>query len=110
METGYKVFKKEVLDHLYLKSNRFGFEPEVTAKIAKMNYRIYEVPISYSGRDYWEGKKINWIDGLKAIFAILRYNFFDSETEDIVYQTLQRMRKLHRYNQWIIFKIPAIFG
>jgi len=77
METCYKVFKKEVLDNIELKSNRFGFEPEVTAKIAKMNYRIYEVPISYSGRDYPEGKKIKWIDGLKAIFSILRYNFFN---------------------------------
>lgn len=110
METGYKVFKKEVLEHLLLKSNRFGFEPEVTAKIAKMNYRIYEVPISYSGRDYWEGKKIKWMDGLKAIFSILRYNFFDSETEDIVYQTLQRMKKLHRYNQWIFLKFRPFLG
>jgi glycosyltransferase involved in cell wall biosynthesis len=110
METGYKVFKKEVIDHLHLKSNRFGFEPEVTAKIAKMNYRIYEVPISYSGRDYWEGKKIKWIDGLKAIFFILKYNFFDSETEDIVYQTLQKMKKLHRYNQWIFFKFRPFLG
>jgi glycosyltransferase involved in cell wall biosynthesis len=110
METGYKVFKKEVLDHLHLKSNRFGFEPEVTAKIAKMNYRIYEVPISYSGRDYWEGKKINWIDGLKAVFSILRYNFFDSETEDIVYQTLQRMKKLRRYNRWIFSKFRPFLG
>jgi len=110
METGYKVFKKEVLDHLHLKSSRFGFEPEVTAKIAKMNYRIYEVPISYSGRDYWEGKKIKWIDGLKAIFSILRFNFFDSETEDIVYQTLQRMKKLRRYNQWIFFKFRPFLG
>jgi len=76
METGYKVFKKDVLDRLDLKSNRFGFEPEVTAKIAKMNYRIHEVPISYKGRDYREGKKIRWIDGLKAILSILRYNFF----------------------------------
>jgi len=98
------------MDHIHLKSNRFGFEPEVTAKIAKMNYRIYEVPISYSGRDYWEGKKIKWIDGLKAIFSILRYNFFDSETEDIVYQTLQRMRKLHRYNQWIFSKFRPFLG
>src|SRR5512143_1920602 len=98
METGYKVFKKEVLEHLHLKSNRFGFEPEVTAKIAKMNYPIYEVPISYSGRDYWEGKKINWMDGLRAIFSIVRYNFFDKETEDIVYQTLQNMKRVHRYN------------
>jgi len=110
METGYKVFKKEVLEHLHLKSNRFGFEPEVTAKIAKMNYRIYEVPISYSGRDYWEGKKIKWMDGLKAIFCILRYNFFDSETEDIVYQTLQKMKKLHRYNQWIFSKFRPFLG
>ncbi len=110
METGYKVFKKEVLDHIHLKSNRFGFEPEVTAKIAKMNYRIYEVPISYSGRDYWEGKKINWIDGLKAIFSILRYNFFESETEDIVYQTLQRMKKLRRYNQWVFSKFRPFLG
>jgi glycosyltransferase involved in cell wall biosynthesis len=83
METCYKIFKKEVLEHLYLKSNRFGFEPEVTAKIAKMNYRIYEVPISYSGRDYREGKKIRWIDGLKAIFAILWYNFFDTKVQAV---------------------------
>ena len=83
METCYKVFKKEVLEHLHLKSNRFGFEPEVTAKIAKMNYRIYEVPISYSGRDYREGKKIRWIDGLKAIFAILWYNFFDTKAQSV---------------------------
>jgi len=110
METGYKVFKKEVLEHLHLKSNRFGFEPEVTAKIAKMNYRIYEVPISYSGRDYWEGKKINWMDGLKAIFSILRYNFFDRETQDIVYQTLQNMKRLRRYNRWIFLKFRPFLG
>jgi glycosyltransferase involved in cell wall biosynthesis len=110
METGYKVFKKEVLDHILLKSNRFGFEPEVTAKIAKMNYRIYEVPISYSGREYWEGKKIKWFDGLKAVFSILWYNFFDSETEDIVYQTLQRMKKLGRYNRWIFSKLKPFLG
>ena len=110
METGYKVFKKEALDHIHLKSNRFGFEPEVTAKIAKMNYRIYEVPISYSGREYWEGKKIKWLDGLKAVFSILWYNFFDSETEDIVYQTLQRMKKLGRYNQWIFSKFKPFLG
>jgi len=110
METGYKVFKKEVLEHLRVKSNRFGFEPEVTAKIAKMNYRIYEVPISYSGRDYWEGKKIRWMDGLRAIFCIVRYNFFDRETEDIVYQTLQNMKRLHRYNRWIFLKFQPFLG
>ena len=110
METGYKVFKKEILEHIRLKSNRFGFEPEVTAKIAKKAYRICEVPISYSGRDYWEGKKIKWTDGLKAIFSILRYNFFDLGTEDIVYQTLQRMKKLRRYNQWIFSKFHPFLG
>ncbi|OGP75702.1 MAG: hypothetical protein A2V86_15345 [Deltaproteobacteria bacterium RBG_16_49_23] len=110
METCYKVFRKEVLDHIHLKSNRFGFEPEVTAKIAKMGCRIYEVPISYSGRDYWEGKKIKWIDGVKAVFSILRYNLIDSGTEDIVYQTLQRMKKLARYNRWLFLKFRPFLG
>ena len=77
METGYKVFKKEVLNDITLKSNRFGFEPEFTMKIAKKGFRIYEVPISYSGRTYEEGKKIGWIDGLSAIFTILWFRFFD---------------------------------
>jgi glycosyltransferase involved in cell wall biosynthesis len=77
METCYKVFRKEVLNGLSLKSNRFGFEPEFTMKVAKRKYRIYEVPISYSGRTYDEGKKINWKDGVAAIYTILRYRFFD---------------------------------
>lgn len=77
METGYKVFKKEVLAGMALKSNRFGFEPEFTMKIAKKGFRIYEVPISYSGRTYEEGKKIVWYDGLAAIFTILWFRFFD---------------------------------
>jgi glycosyltransferase involved in cell wall biosynthesis len=77
METCYKVFKKEVLDDIQLKSNRFGFEPEFTMKIAKKGFRVYEVPISYSGRTYEEGKKIGWRDGLAAIFAILWFRFFD---------------------------------
>lgn len=77
METGYKVFKKEVLNDITLKSNRFGFEPEFTMKIAKKGFRIYEVPISYSGRTYDEGKKIGWKDGLSAIFTILWFRFFD---------------------------------
>ncbi|MBW2438741.1 MAG: glycosyltransferase family 2 protein, partial [Deltaproteobacteria bacterium] len=71
METCYKVFKKEVLDDIQLKSNRFGFEPEFTMKIAKKGFRVYEVPISYSGRTYDEGKKIGWRDGLTAIFTIV---------------------------------------
>jgi len=77
METCYKAFKKEVISKINLKSKRFGFEPEVTVKIAKLKCRIYEVPISYSGRDYSEGKKIGWKDGIAAIFHIIRYRFFD---------------------------------
>ncbi len=76
METGYKVFKTRVIKSLDLKSERFGFEPEVTAKLAKGRYRIYEVPISYWGRDYSEGKKITWKDGIAAIWHIIKYNIF----------------------------------
>jgi len=77
METCYKVFRREVLSDIQLKSNRFGFEPEFTAKIAKKGFRIYETSISYSGRTYAEGKKIGWKDGVKAIFAIIWFRFFD---------------------------------
>ena len=77
METCYKVFRREVMDGLKIKSNRFGFEPEFTAKVARKGWRIYEVPISYSGRTYSEGKKITWKDGLKAVFTILRFRFLD---------------------------------
>lgn len=77
METGYKVFRSEVLKKIEIKSNRFGFEPEITAKVAKMKCRIYEVPISYWGRDYSEGKKIRWKDGLAAIYWVIRFNLFD---------------------------------
>jgi glycosyltransferase involved in cell wall biosynthesis len=76
IETCYKVFKKDVLSRIRLKSDRFGFEPEVTIKVAKLKCRVYEVPISYSGRDYSEGKKIGWKDGLAAIYHLLRYKFF----------------------------------
>ena len=77
METCYKVFRKEVLQGIELKSNRFGFEPEITAKIAKRNWRIYEVPISYAGRTYEEGKKITWKDGVQALWCIVRYSLGD---------------------------------
>jgi glycosyltransferase involved in cell wall biosynthesis len=76
METGYKVFRAEVLKKIKIESNRFGFEPEITAKVAKMGCRIYEVPISYWGRDYTEGKKIKWKDGVAAIYWIIKYNLF----------------------------------
>jgi glycosyltransferase involved in cell wall biosynthesis len=76
METCYKVFRTEVLDSVKIEQNRFGFEPEITAKVSRGNWRIYEVGIAYFGRNYAEGKKINWKDGLQAIWCILRYNLF----------------------------------
>jgi hypothetical protein len=77
METCYKVFRREVLDGIRIKSNRFAFEPEITAKVARRRWRVYEVGISYAGRDYEEGKKITAWDGVKALGAILRFRFFD---------------------------------
>ena len=77
MEVGYKVFRAEVLKRIQIRSGRFGFEPELTVKVAKLGCRIYEVPISYHGRTYAEGKKISWRDGIAALFHILRYRFFD---------------------------------
>ena len=77
MEVCYKVFKKEVLADIDIKENRFGFEPEITAKVAKKNWVIYEVPIAYYGRSYEEGKKITWKDGVRAIVCILKYRFTD---------------------------------
>lgn len=77
METCYKVFRREVIEKLNIKCDRFGVEPEMTAKIAKARWRIYEVGISYSGRTYDEGKKITWKDGVKAIFTIIRFRFFN---------------------------------
>lgn len=79
METCYKVFRRDVIDEIAptLRSNRFGFEPEITAKVARRGYRVYETPISYHGRDYDEGKKITWRDGLAALVHILRYRVRD---------------------------------
>lgn len=78
METCYKLFRAEIIKSLYLKERRFGFEPEVTAKISKIkNIRIYEVGISYYGRTYLEGKKINWKDGFRAIWCILKFNVWN---------------------------------
>ena len=76
MEVGYKVFRTDVIKNIDLREKRFGFEPEITAKISKKNLRIYEVGINYYGRKYNEGKKITWKDGVAAIFHILKYSFF----------------------------------
>lgn len=77
MEVCYKVFKREVLESIALKENRFGFEVEITAKVARGRWHIYEVPVSYRGRDYSEGKKITWKDGFRALWCIVKYRFTD---------------------------------
>ena len=76
METGYKAFRRDVLDSIVIEEDGFAFEAEITAKIAKIGYRVFEVGISYNGRTYEEGKKIGWRDGIRAIYAILKYNVF----------------------------------
>jgi glycosyltransferase involved in cell wall biosynthesis len=77
METGYKAFRAPIIKSIKIRSNRFDFEPEITAKVLKRGYRIYEAPIYYAGRDYAEGKKITWRDGFAALWALLRFRFTD---------------------------------
>ncbi|MCX8107705.1 MAG: glycosyltransferase family 2 protein, partial [Verrucomicrobiae bacterium] len=77
VETCYKAFRRELLQHIQLKEKRFGFEIEITARLSQLGARIYEVPISYHGRTYREGKKANWKDGLRALWCIVRYNLLD---------------------------------
>jgi len=78
METCYKVFRREIIQSIQVEESRFGFEPEITAKVAKLGCRVYEVGISYSGRTYLEGKKIGWRDGMRALWCILKYNLRSS--------------------------------
>lgn len=103
METCYKVFRAEVIKGVPLRSRRFGIEPEITAKVARLRARIYEVPISYAGRSYQEGKKIGWRDGVAAIWTILKYAIVDDTTsaDDAGFLTLRRMEALHGYNAWV---------
>lgn len=75
METGFKAFRREIIQKIEIQENRFGFEPEITAKLARQGARFYEVGISYSGRTYQEGKKVGWKDGFRALWCIFRYNF-----------------------------------
>ena len=75
MEVCYKTFRREIIQKIKIEENRFGFEPEITAKVAKLKVRIYEVAISYYGRTYAEGKKIGWRDGFRALWCIFKYNF-----------------------------------
>jgi glycosyltransferase involved in cell wall biosynthesis len=101
METCYKVFKASIIKSLPLRSKRFGFEPEVTVKIAKRNVRIFEVPISYFGRTYQEGKKITWKDGLSAMWVILKYYVIDDIYKERDKRILFAMSKTHRFNKWL---------
>lgn len=101
METCYKVFRTDIIKRLNLQSNRFGMEPEITAKVARMGCRIYEIPISYHGREYWEGKKIGWKDGFSAVWTILKYSLTDDSDGDSGAVTLRRLRNARRYNDWV---------
>ncbi len=111
METCYKVFRTDVLRQIRLVANRFDVEPELTAKIARLGCRLYEVPISYHGREYWQGKKTNWRDGLAAVWTILKYAYVDErENADEGYTTLQRMRHAQRYNAWVWRQLQPYVG
>jgi len=102
METCYKVFRTELLKSIPIRSNRFGIEPEITAKISRRNAVVYEVPISYHGRSYLEGKKIGWKDGVSAIATILKYTFIDDcYTEECGHSVLNSMQNVHRYTKWM---------
>jgi len=112
METCYKVFRAEVIKDLNLKSERFGIEPEITAKIAKLRYRLYEVPISYHGRSYAEGKKIGVKDGLEALYSIIRFSVFDSDyvKGGVVEETLSKMNALETFNTHLFETISPYLG
>ena len=111
METCYKVFRRDVIQSIKLQSNRFGIEPEITAKLAKRGYRIFEVPIAYYGRDYWEGKKINWKDGFSALWTILKYGLFhDPASEPRTFTQVRRRSRLTRYNRWVWDRIKPYVG
>ncbi len=110
METCYKVLTREIVDRLDLRSKRFGIEPEITCKVARLRARIYEVPISYHGRTYDEGKKIGLKDAFQAVWTILRYFRWEAPRGDIGAITLRRMSKLASYNEWLHGRFDAYLG
>jgi SAM-dependent methyltransferase len=111
METCYKVFRADVLRNLHLVSNRFGIEPEITAKVARLGVRVYEVPVSYHGREYWEGKKIGWKDGVAAIWTIVRASVIDDvDQHDPGATSLRRLQHARRYNEWVWGRIAEYVG
>ena len=111
METCYKVFRADILKRLPIRSNRFGLEPELTAKAAHLRCRIYEVPISYHGRQYSEGKKIGWKDAVSAVWTILRFTFVpDIGRDDAGFTTLRRVEALKRYNRFLWDLVQPFVG
>ncbi len=101
METCYKLMTREIADRLDLRSKRFDIEPEITCKVARLGARVYEVPISYHGRTYGEGKKIGWKDAVSAVWTILRYSRWEAPKDDVGAITLRRMARLSGYNEWL---------
>jgi glycosyltransferase involved in cell wall biosynthesis len=111
METCYKMFRREVVQSMTIESQRFGIEPEITAKVARRGYRIYEVPISYYGRTYEEGKKIGWKDAFSAIWTIVRHSVREAEDpRNVGHVTLARMGKLDAYNRWLADRFRHALG
>lgn len=111
METCYKVFKTEIVQGLPIRCNRFGFEPEITAKVAKLGCRIYEVPISYSGRTYEEGKKITWWDGVKALLTIVRFSIVDDLYDESAGPApVRTLLGAGRYNHWLFQQCQPFIG
>ncbi len=111
METCYKMFRREVVASMTIESRRFGIEPEITAKVARRGYRIYEVPISYYGRTYEEGKKIGWKDAVSALWTIVRHSVREAEDpKNVGHVTLARMGKLDAYNRWLAARFARALG
>ena len=111
METCYKAFRADLLKSLRLTSDRFGFEPEVTARLAQWGARIYEVPISYHGRTYAEGKSIGWRDGVEALWLILKFRFLDTgATDDTSSVTRQSLGKAPRFRRWLLSRFSPYIG
>ncbi len=110
MEVCYKVFKMQLLKSIPIRAKRFGIEPEITAKVAKRGFRVYEVPVSYFGRTYSEGKKINWKDGVEAFFIILKYWLIDDLYVEKDANTLFRFSHTHRFNKWMAQVIAPYIG
>src|SRR5918999_1015976 len=110
METCYKMLVRDVANRLDLQSKDFGIEPEITCKIARMRARVYEVPISYNGRTYEEGKKIGLKDAFKAVWVLLRYSRWEAPQNDVGAITLRRMGTLSPYNRWLHERFESHLG